>query len=106
MISDSLILAAMSDSRPGRFYGVDELAAVLRVQGQAELRRRLQVMADTPGLQDSFKLVRGPSNEFYRRISVVPTLSLCAAVADGDQLDRLLARGLGKSPTCGSGSAE
>jgi hypothetical protein len=106
MISDSLIFAAMPDSRPGRFYSVDELAAALRVQDQAELRRRLQVMADTAGVHDSFRLVRGPSNEFYQRISVVPTLMFCGAVGWGDQLERLLAGGWGKSPTCGSGSPE
>jgi len=49
---------------------------------------------------------RGPSTEFYRRISLVPALAFCAAGADGDRLERLLAWGLGKSPPCGSGSPE
>jgi len=106
MISARSIFAAMPDARPGRFYSVDELAALLRVQDKAELRERLQVISGALDLHGSFKLVRGPSDEFYRRILLVPTLTFCAPVEDEDQLDRLLAHRSGKSPTCGSGCTE
>jgi hypothetical protein len=106
MISARAIFAAMSDVRPGRFYSVDELASLLRVQDKAELRERLGVMAGAQGLHGSFKLVRGASDEFYRRIPLVPTVTFSAPVEDEDQLDRLLAHRSGKSPTCGSGCTE
>ena len=106
MISASSVFAAMPDARPGRFYSVDELAALLRVQDQAELRERLRVMAATPNLDDSFKLVSGPSDEFYGRVSLVPTLTLCAAVGDEDRLDRLLASRSGNPPASRSGFPE
>jgi hypothetical protein len=106
MISAGSVFAAMPDARPGRFYSVDELAALLRVQDQAELRERLRVMAATPDLHGSFKLVGGPSDEFYGRVSLVPTLTLCAAVGDEDRLDRLLASRTGKPPASRSGFPE
>jgi len=106
MISASAIFAAMSDARPGRFYSVDELASLLRVQDKVELRERLRFMAGAQGSHGPFKLVTGPSDEFYRRIPLVPTLIFCAPVEDEDQLDRLLAHRSGKSPTCGSGCSE
>ena len=68
MVSASSILAAMSDDRPGRFYSVDELAAVLRVSDKAELRALLRT---------SFRLLQGASGDFYRRVSFGPTLTLC-----------------------------
>ena len=74
MISVRLIFAAMSDARPGRFYSVDELAALLRVYDKAGLRKQLQVMAGAPDPRGSFKLLQGPSDEFFRRVS----LTLCA----------------------------
>jgi hypothetical protein len=77
MISATLIFAAMSDARPGRFYSVDELASLLRVPDRNELREQLQVMVGDPDLDSSFRLLKGPSDEFYRRVSFVPTPTLC-----------------------------
>ena len=74
MISARSIFAAMSDVRPGRFYSVDELAALLRVHDKAGLHEQLKVMAGAPDLGGSFKLLTGPSDEFFRRVS----LTLCA----------------------------
>jgi hypothetical protein len=77
MVSASSILAAMSDDRPGRFYGVDELAAVLGVSDKAELRALLRTMVGDPGIHSSFRLLQGSSGDFYRRVSFGPTLTLC-----------------------------
>jgi hypothetical protein len=77
MVSSSLILAAMSDGRPGRFYSVDELASVLRVPDKAELHEQLRIMVGDPDIHSSFKLIQGSSGDFYRRVSFGPTLTLC-----------------------------
>lgn len=77
MVSASLIFAAMSDVRAGRFYSVDELATSLRVQDRTELHEQLRMMASYPDLQSSFRLLQGSSDEFYRRVSSAPTLTLC-----------------------------
>ena len=77
MVSASLIIAAMSDSRPGRFYSVDELAAVLRVPDKMELHQQLRTMVGDPDVHSSFKLVKGSSDDFYRRVSFAPLLTLC-----------------------------
>ena len=77
MVSASLIIAAMSDSRPGRFYSVDELAAVLRVPDKAELHAQLRTMVGDPDIHGSFKLLQGSSGDFYRRVSFAPILTLC-----------------------------
>lgn len=76
MVSASSILAAMSDDRPGRFYSVDELAAVLRVSDKAELRALLRTMVGDPDTHSSFRLLEGSSADFYRRVSFGPTLTL------------------------------
>ena len=77
MFSADLIIAAMSDVRPGRFYSVDELAAVLRTPDKAALHEQLRTMAGDPDIQSQFKLLQGSSDDFYRRVSVAPTLTLC-----------------------------
>jgi hypothetical protein len=77
MVSASLIVAAMSDVRPGRFYSVDELAAVLRVQDKAALHEQLRTMVGDPDVHSPFKLLQGSSDDFYRRVSFAPTLTLC-----------------------------
>jgi len=77
MVSASSILAAMSDDRPGRFYSVDELAAVLRVSDKAELRALLRTMVGDANIHSSFRLLQGSSGDFYRRVSFGPTLTLC-----------------------------
>ncbi len=79
MLSSSSIIAAMSDDRPGRFYSVDELASVLRVTDKAELHAQLRTMAGDPDIHSSFKLLKGSSDDFYRRVSFAPNLTLCAA---------------------------
>ena len=78
MVSTSLIIAAMTDDRPGRFYSVDELASVLRVPDKAELHAQLRTMAGDPDIHSAFKLLQGSSDDFYRRVSFAPTLTLCA----------------------------
>lgn len=78
MVSSSLIIAAMTDDRPGRFYSVDELAAVLHVPDKAELHAQLRTMVGDPDFHSSFKLLQGSSDDFYRRVSFAPTLTLCA----------------------------
>jgi hypothetical protein len=75
MISASSIIAAMSDPRPGRYYSVDELAAVLRIQDKTELREQLRSMASDPNLDSSVRLLKSPSEEFYRRVSFAATLT-------------------------------
>jgi hypothetical protein len=77
MVSTSLIIAAMSDGRPGRFYSVDELAAVLRVSDKTALHEQLRTMAGDPDIHSSFKLLQGSSDDFYRRLSFAPALTLC-----------------------------
>ncbi len=77
MVSASLILAAMSDGRPGRFYSVDELAAVLRVSDKRALHEQLRTMVGDSELHSSFRLLQGSSDDFYRRVSFAPTLTLC-----------------------------
>jgi hypothetical protein len=77
MVSASSIIAAMSDGRPGRFYSVDELAAVLRVSDKAELHSQLRTMVGDPDIHSSFKLLQGSADDFYRRVSFAPTLTLC-----------------------------
>jgi hypothetical protein len=77
MVSTSLIIAAMTDDRPGRFYSVDELAAVLRVPDKSELHEQLRTMAGDPDIHSAFKLLQGSSDDFYRRVSFAPTLTLC-----------------------------
>ena len=77
MVSSSLIIAAMSDSRPGRFYSIDELASVLRVPDKAELHAQLRTMVGDPDIHSSFKLLQGSSDDFYRRVSFAPILTLC-----------------------------
>jgi hypothetical protein len=77
MVSASLIIAAMSDARPGRFYSVDELAAVLRVSDKRELHAQLRTMVGDPDVHSSFKLLQGSSDDFYRRVSFAPILTLC-----------------------------
>ena len=79
MVSPSLIIAAMSDDRPGRYYSVDELASVLHVPDKTELHRQLRTMASDCETPSSFKLVQGSSDEFYRRVSFAPKLTACAA---------------------------
>jgi hypothetical protein len=79
MVSSSLIFAAMSDNRPGRFYSVDELASVLRVPDRAQLHAQLRIMADAPDIHSSFKLLQGSSDDFYRRVSSAPAFTLCPA---------------------------
>ena len=76
MVSASLIIAAMSDSRPGRFYSIDELAAVLRVSDKTELHEQLRTMAGDPDMHSSFKLLQGSADDFYRRVSFAPTLTV------------------------------
>jgi hypothetical protein len=78
MISANLIFAAMSDARPGRFYSVDELASALRVQDTTELREQLRMMAGDSVLHSSFRLLKGPSDEFYQRISFASPITLFA----------------------------
>jgi len=78
MVSASLIIAAMSDGRPGRFYSVDELASVLRAPDKAELHEQLRTMAGDPDIHSAFKLLQGSSDDFYRRLSFAPILTLCA----------------------------
>ena len=68
-------MAAMSDVRPGRFYSVDELAAVLRVDDKHALHAQLRSIAADPTTQGAFRLVQCSSDEFYRRISVLPALA-------------------------------
>ena len=77
MVSASLIIAAMSDGRPGRYYSVDELAAVLRVPDKTELHAQLRTMAGDPDIHSSFKLLQGSADDFYRRVSFAPILTLC-----------------------------
>ena len=77
MVSASLIIAAMSDVRPGRFYSVDELAAVLRTPDRAALHEQLRSMAGDPDIHSPFKLLQGASDDFYRRVSIAPALTLC-----------------------------
>jgi hypothetical protein len=77
MVSSSVIIAAMSDDRPGRFYSVDELASVLRVPDKTELHQQLRTMAGDSDIHSSFKLVQGSSDDFYRRASFAPNLTLC-----------------------------
>jgi len=77
MVSASLIIAAMSDGRPGRFYSVDELAAVLRVTDKAELHAQLRTMVGDPDGHSLYKLLQGSSDDFYRRVSFAPILTLC-----------------------------
>ena len=77
MVSASLIIAAMSDARPGRFYSVDELAAVLRTPDKAALHEQLRIMVGDPDIHSAFKLLQGASDDFYRRLSFAPTLTLC-----------------------------
>jgi hypothetical protein len=81
MISANMIFAAMSDARPGRFYSVDELAAMLGVQDRTQLREQLRIMAGDAGLHSSFKLLKGPSDEFYQRVSFASPFTFCAAWA-------------------------
>jgi len=69
-VSVSLIMAAMSDVRPGRFYSVDELAATLRVRDRAALHEQLRSMASAPDVDGPFQIFRGASDEFYRRVSL------------------------------------
>jgi hypothetical protein len=76
MISASLIFAAMSDARAGRFYSVDELATSLRVQDRTEFHEQLRMMASFPDLQGSCRLLQGSSDQFYRRVSSAPALTL------------------------------
>ena len=77
MVSTNLIIAAMSDGRPGRFYSVDELAAVLHVSDKRELHAQLRTMVGDPDSHSSFKLLQGSSDDFYRRVSFAPILTLC-----------------------------
>jgi hypothetical protein len=77
MVSADSIIAAMWDVRPGRFYSVDELAAVLRTPDKAALHEQLRIMAGDPDIQSPFKLLQGSSDDFYRRVSVAPALTLC-----------------------------
>lgn len=77
MVSASSIIAAMSDGRPGRFYSVDELAAVLRVTDKAELHAQLRTMVGDPDVHSLYKLLQGSSDDFYRRVSFAPILTLC-----------------------------
>ena len=77
MVSMSLILAAMSDSRPGRFFSVDELAAVLGVSNKSELHGQLRTMAGDPDIHSPFKLLQGSSDDFYRRVAFAPIVTLC-----------------------------
>jgi len=72
LISVTAIMAAMTDVRPGRFYSVDELAAVLRVADKNALHQQLRIMADDPDVQPAFRLVQCAANDFYRRVSVLP----------------------------------
>jgi hypothetical protein len=74
MISVSSIIAAMSDVRPGRFYSVDELAAVLKVKDKTALHAQLRTMAGAPDIGSSFGIVQGSSNEFFRRVRLPPTV--------------------------------
>jgi hypothetical protein len=62
------IIAAMWDVRPGRFYSVDELASALQVEDRAALREQLRAMARDTNVENPFKISRGGSDEFYRRI--------------------------------------
>jgi hypothetical protein len=80
MVSSSLIIAAMTDDRPGRFYSVDELASVLRVRDKRELHEQLRTMAGDPDIHSAFKLLRGSSDDFYRRVSFAPLLTLCPSL--------------------------
>jgi hypothetical protein len=75
MVSSSVIIAAMSDERPGRFYSVDELAYLLRVPDKAELHQQLRTMAGDSDVHSAFKLVQGASDDFYRRASFAPRLT-------------------------------
>jgi hypothetical protein len=68
MIPVSSIVAAMTDVRPGRFYSVDELAAVLKVRDKAALHAQLRTLAGAPDIRSSFGIVQGSSSEFYRRV--------------------------------------
>ncbi len=77
MVSANSIIAVMSDARPGRFYSVDELAAVLRVANKTELHAQLRTMVDDPDAHSAFKLLKGSSDDFYRRASFAPLLTLC-----------------------------
>ncbi|HEY6476856.1 MAG TPA: hypothetical protein VI456_09770 [Polyangia bacterium] len=67
----------MSDVRPGRFYSVDELAAVLHVQDKTALHEQLRTMVGEPDAHSAFKLLQGSSGDFYRRVSVAPRFALC-----------------------------
>ena len=78
MISANAIMAAMSDVRPGRFYSVDELAALLGVQDKAALHAQLRTMAGDPDVRGAFKLIQASSEDFYRRVSLAPTVVLPA----------------------------
>jgi hypothetical protein len=69
LVPRDVILAAMSDVRPGRFYSVDEIAAALQVEDRGELREQLRAMAHDLHVDDPFKISQGPSEEFYRRIT-------------------------------------
>jgi hypothetical protein len=77
LIPASDIMAAMSDVRPGRFYSVDELASVLRVQDKRALHEQLRTMVGDPDGHSTFRLLQGSSDDFYRRISVASTFTLC-----------------------------
>jgi hypothetical protein len=74
--SAGVIIAAMSDVRPGRFYSVDELAALLHVQDKTGLHEQLRTMASDPDVDNAFKLLQGSSDDFYRRVSVLPLPTL------------------------------
>ncbi len=68
-------MAAMADARPGRFYSVDELAATLHVDDKKALHQQLRSIAADVHLQGAFRLLQCSSDEFYRRVSVLPALA-------------------------------
>ena len=76
LISVSAIMSAMSDARPGRFYSVDELAALLHVDDRMAFHQHLRSIAAEPSPEGAFRLLQCSSDEFYRRVSVLPALCI------------------------------
>ncbi len=78
MVSPSSIFAAMSDARPGRFYSIDELAALLHVADKTGLHEQLRAMARAPDIHSCYRLLQGSSADFYQRVSFAPDSTFCA----------------------------
>jgi hypothetical protein len=69
----------MSDARPGRFYSVDELAAVLHVDDKNALHEQLRTIAGDPNTEGAFRLRQCSSDDFYQRVTVLPAVTCCGS---------------------------